>query len=165
MTEIQRTRAGFRLLRNAFDTYHRYGLQLPNADFDWFNRALEQGLQNLDEGLIWILGGFHYPHPHPHLASRPVIELFRYAMKLAILITRKMPIHARMSGVLSNMVSLLSGLQDILSINGPNHRRVVQAAFDRAQAVNHQYHVERFVHPWDYATVSFWFSSCFNPSN
>jgi hypothetical protein len=161
---VQSARAGIRILRDAFETYNRNGIEPPDADFEWFNTALVRGLHKLDDGLIWILGGFQQP-PHPHLASRHVIEIFRHSIRLAILISRKMPIHARMSSVLSDMVSLLSNLQDILTTNEPNFGRDLRAACDEAQNVNYQYHAERFKHPWDYATVSLRFRCCLNPSN
>ena len=71
-----------------------------------------------------------------------------------MVISRKMPIHARMSVVFADIVSLLHGLQ---TSNDPHHQTVVQNAFDRAQTIMNGYFAERFDHPWDYCTVSFSF--------
>ena len=64
---------------------------------------LERGLEKIDDGLYWLLGGAQ-PTPHAHLASRPVIDLFRCALKLTLVISRKMPIHTRISVAFADIV-------------------------------------------------------------
>ena len=94
---------GLQAVRDAAATNYRNSQTHPQADFHWFQERLERWIEKIDDGLYWLLGGAQ-PTPHAHLASRPVIGLFRCALKLTLVISRKMPIHTRISVAFADIV-------------------------------------------------------------
>ena len=83
-------------IRNTLRHYRNQDITQPQVDFEWLQQGPEEGLRQLDDGLIWLLGGVQL-NPHPHLTSRSSFEISRRALNSFMLISRKMPIHTRVT--------------------------------------------------------------------